>query len=1696
MSTIETRVTQIKFDNAQFEAAIRKTLSSLEALDQKLKLAQGTKGLNDVNAAAKRVQLDHIGQSVDRIAGRFSTMSVAAIAALGTIASRATIAGAQMVKSLTISPIKQGLQEYETQLNSIQTILANTAHEGTNLQQVNAALQKLNDYSDKTIYNFSEMARNIGTFTAAGVSLDKSTQAIKGIANLAAISGSNAQQASTAMYQLSQSLAAGKVSLEDWNSVVNAGMGGKVFQDSLLETARVHGVAVDQIIKDEGSFRNSLQKGWLTSDILTETLEKFTGDLNAQQLKTMGYNEQQIAGILKMAKTAQDAATKVKTFSQLISTLQEAAGSGWAKTWSLIFGDFEEARTLFTNASNVLGGFIQANANARNKVLGDWKALGGRTVIIEAIGNAFKALLAFIKPIKDAFRDIFPAKTGQDLYNLSVAIRDFTEGLKIGTDTADKLRRTFAGVFAIFGIGFEIIKQVLSMFVGLFNAARGGEGSFLNVTASLGDFLVSLHDALVNGEGLKKFFEGLGRILVVPIRLFQRFAEIMGDLFSNLDTSGFDRIQSRLEPFGILGKVISEVWSHLAAVMERVWQAIQPLTGQLSEEIINAINALSEGMANADFSGFLDAINTGLLGGLVLIIRNFLKNGINIGGGVLESISGAFNQLTGTLTAMQNQIKANTLLKIAGAVSLLTASVVALSLIDSDRLTIALTGLTAMFIQLAAAMAILTKITAGAGLLKLPGLAVSLIALAIAIDLLTLAVAGLSQLSWEELAKGLGGVIVLLAALTAAARGLSGNAAGMVSAGAGLILLAAGIRILASAVISLSGLSWEEMAKGLIGVGALLASLAIFSQFASANAGGVLAGAGIVLLATGIKILASALMDIASMSWGELAKGLVGMAAGLTLIAAALYAIPPTSVLSAAAILIVAASLGMIADGLAEMAKMSWGEIAKSMVALGGALLIIGAAVTFMSGSIAGAAAILVVAASLKILIPVIQTLAGMSWGEIAKGLAALAAVLAVIGIAGALMAPVVPALIGLGAAIALLGVGMALAGVGMLAFSAAMTALAVSGVAGAAALVGIVTTLLGAIPKIMRLVGDMIVAFAETLQRTSPAIIKAMTVVITAMLVAINKVAPKVIDTLLRLLTLLLQTLNKYVPKLVDQGGKLIIAILNGIAARIGGIITAATNVAVAFLNGIARNQPRILQAGVNLIISFINGLARQIRASSPAMGAAGANLASAIVEGMARGLLAGGGVIAARARSIAQSALNAAKSVLGISSPSKEFEKIGKYVNQGFLKGLQGNSGDISTAFNTLGSNLKKLMKDSASHVDGLEARLHRLHTARHKDRDAIRETTKALAEARLELRRSSAAYSLLTRNLTDERDHLKRLAASYDEVGKRLDSAKQKLADAKKTRDDYKKTITDQYNDLPEIDKNTKLNTYLDNLSEQIVKTKVFASMLQKLRKLGLNDKIYQELLAKGTEAMPFVSQLLDSGKTGVKQINELSTSLDHAAGNLGNAASLALYQAAVNSAQGLVDGLKKQQAAIEKQMEHIADAMVNAIKKKLKIKSPSREFAKIGVYSAEGIADGLSRTSGVVEKSAEQVGKDAILSLRKSISGLHEIVQANIDTSPVIRPVIDLTDVKKDARALLALIPDQFAMSAGTSYSQAKSARLRFDDNISAMDPETIRKAVKDVTFIQNNNSPKALSSAEIYRNTKNQLSVAKGALKTS
>lgn len=611
--SIDERVVRMEFDNKNFEANAKATMSTIDRLKEKLNFKGAAKGVSEIDNATKKINLNSLASGIDTISKRFTTLGIVGVTALQDISRQVVSTAKNLVDSLTVAPIMSGFREYETQIGAIQTILANTSSAGTTLDQVTAALDELNLYADKTIYNFTEMTRNIGTFTAAGVDLQTSVEAIKGIANLAAMSGSTSEQASRAMYQLSQALAAGRVSLQDWNSVVYAGMGGKVFQDALMQTAEAMGIVVDR----SKTFRESISGGdsWLTSDVLLQTLRQFTGDMTDAELAAQGFNEAQIAAIQAQAKTANEAATEVKTLTQLLDTMNESVTSGWTQTWEILIGDFGEAKELFTEISNVFGDFVNSTSNARNDLLSGglmsgWKQFmnegisnqedyllsleeamnaygyyegflddliethgsfekslksgwmttdlladsvkrysdrlnamsdeeleasgytrqhadaakelfdsiqngsvdlqhfmtimqrdSGRENIIEGLRKAFEALLTILKPVRDAFGDVFEAMQPEELYQMTENFKAFftnlSTSLSSNTTLTNNLYRTFKGLFSIFDILGKILNGALKTgFKLLGKSIDSVDEGITGFTANIGDAISTFNEWL------------------------------------------------------------------------------------------------------------------------------------------------------------------------------------------------------------------------------------------------------------------------------------------------------------------------------------------------------------------------------------------------------------------------------------------------------------------------------------------------------------------------------------------------------------------------------------------------------------------------------------------------------------------------------------------------------------------------------------------------------------------------------------------------------------------------------------------------------------------------------------------------------------------------------------------------------------------------------------------------------------------------------------------------------------------------------------------------------------------------------------------------------------------------------------------------------------------------------------------------
>ena len=1123
-TTIDQKVVEMRFENKHFESNVANTLSTLDKLKQRLNLTGATKGLEDIGSAAGRLNtpMSSIGNAVETVRAKFSALEVMGVTALANITNSAVNAGKKMVSALTIDPIKTGFQEYETQINAVQTILANTESKGTTLQNVNSALDTLNTYADKTIYNFTEMTKNIGTFTAAGVDLDTSVNAIQGIANLAAVSGSTSQQASTAMYQLSQALSSGTVKLMDWNSVVNAGMGGQVFQDALKETARNHGVAIDSMIKKEGSFRETLKNEWLTADILTETLSHFTmaaeegtEQWNAYKKSLMdsGYTAKQAEEIIRLSNTATNAATKVKTFTQLWDTLKESAQSGWTQTWEIIIGDFEEAKGFLTAVSDKIGGMISASAESRNALLSEgfssgWKQLlgagiadeegyketfksvakehgvsidkmvkaekeldsslsdseafqkalrkgfkdgslsadmlttsvhkmadkmskmsaeelkaagyttehveqikklskglkdgtismddfvkkmsrtSGRENVIQALWNAFDGLMSVVKPIKDAFGEVFEPLKGEQLYSITESLVKFTEKLTLSSERAEKVKRIFKGVFSIFDIAKKAITSVVKALFGL--SQSEGIGSLadmlLDAAAALGDFFTSLNEGF-DGKGLTGMLSGVG----------SGISKLLKGITGGL--SGF-------------GKMLSSVGNWIVNVAGDIWTAVEKVFGWLSDNI--SAGDIFAGLAGGGV--FLTAKKIiGLFDKIQDVIDNlFGKKGQDNMSSWKETFTSMLDSVKDALGVFTTGINVASLVGIAVAITLLSSS---LSKLSTLKLGDSIKSLAVMGIMFGFLTQSFKSITKTISVFPTKGVvksAIAIVVMAKAVDVLADAVVEMSKIPFSGLLKGLLGVGVGLFILVQGAKAID-KANVSLSTSIALLALAKSCEILADALVKFGAMSWSEIRVGLTAMGGALAELVIavsaLNKFGGFNS---LLGAGAIwIVVQSLEKLYNNLKKFGSMSWSEVRVGLTAMGGALAELGTVVGVLGKftgfSGILGAASIWIGVQSLDELSENLKKFAEMSWPEVRVGLTAMGGALTELGAVfgtvgkLTGFSG-VLGAGAILLGVQSLDELSENLQKFGSMSWEEVRVGLTAMGGALLEVGvISGAL---------------------------------------------------------------------------------------------------------------------------------------------------------------------------------------------------------------------------------------------------------------------------------------------------------------------------------------------------------------------------------------------------------------------------------------------------------------------------------------------------------------------------------------------------------------------------------------------------------------------------------------------------------------------------------------------------------------------
>lgn len=1584
---IDDRIVRLQFDNKEFEKHAKTSISTLDKLKEKLQFKNIKKGFMDINDGINQVKFAPITNGIDAVKAQFSSMEMAWSMVLANMINNAISAGSKMVNALTIDPVKTGFQEYETQMNAIQTIWANTKDKGTSMEEITAALNELNKYADQTIYNFTQMTSNIGRFTAAGVDLKTSVKAIKGISNLAAVSGASAEDASRAMYQLSQAISSGTIKLMDWNSVVNANMGGEGFQNVLKETAREHGVAIDAIIKKAGSFRESLSKNWLTSEILIKSLEKYTDTTT------------------ELGKTATEAATKVKTFTQLWDTLKESVQSGWSESWRLIIGDFEEARSVFTKLSDALQGFLSPFAEARNSVLAAWAGIGtesektsesigevnkelneldeiamrvirgdykngveirfplleadgydakavqqrvneiiygvekasanaekavtkpvvdplsgltGREMVIEGLKAALQRLAFSINLVREAFQDVFPPMTAEKLIELSRKFMEFNQKTWLTSEAADGLKRTLRGIFSIFSILIKSVKNTIKVIVKIFSAIDPLNSGILEVTGSIGDFIYWLDKGVLTGsffvdavdyiiEHISKL-PGIMRDLVVSIgdfvgidfeKIFSKVSDGANTAFDTIKDAAEslkkDPVQS-IEDFTELAREKFKPLEWVGTFFKNLWEGIKNVVSNIikgvkwvKDGIVNLFSNISNPFSDLTFEDVFDASKlfaVGSFGAAMVSITTFvldLKKTFGDKGllGIFGSIKGVFDSVGGVIVSFQNSIRANILLKIAIAIAILAASMIAISAIKQEPLRNAMFAIGELFAGIILSLRTLNSV-------EIVALGGALTGLALAVASLTGSILLLGMFSSDTVSQGLSTILILLFSIAGAIKLMTG--AGGLAGGKNVTILfgvGSAIRSFAAAI--------SALIIPLITLSVLSEKVNIWNGF------WVIAGT-IAVLTSALSILAMvfATMDITKMP--GIFMSLIGFASAIQMITAALITINAIDPFYLGESLM---ALGVIMGGLVV-----------SMLALAVASKFGG------KGFIGVVIGISSLVGAITLLLPQVAALTLINQKKltnVAKSLSmiivAFSAGLAIAGVFGKQLAILV----------------------------GAITALTLA----SAIFISSVVSLLRAITDFAN--ADL-TGIKERLSEACDAII-------------FN--APKMREAFVAMIKEGLKAFEETYPDAFDTIGDFISDLLDEIATRIeeytAKIVDIAVSIIKGLLSGLSENSEELALYIVDFVIAVTNALSNAVETRSDEIIEAIGNLVNAILV------------------------------MLGKAVPKlmETIKGVVSEIREGLTAGLDNATGEFK-----LGTFISALFDTS-----GIPALI-------------------------------SAIWSFVS-------DVFSGFADGWEEGVANLGPSVEKL-------------IENLINYIKEDSPVARIGGAI--LGEIWLSIENAINDVTNIKPFELAKKLVG-LLIDPLRGVNIISALWDAGwnlvgdivkgiHPGLYRVGDTIKKIGDKPREWLVDIQDKIKEIGIGIIDGIIEGIKEAFEDLKTTVNEIIEWIPNNIKDKLGINSPSKVMIPLGSSVSEGLAVGVEKASGLVDDSINTMSDDMYKSLAKTMSDMNDVIYTDVDYQPEIKPVLNLDDVTRNAGYLNGMFTNQEI--ALRQLGASMSTNVSFDD----------------------------------------------------
>lgn len=1159
--TVDSKVVEMRFDNKNFEKNVKRSMTTLDKLKQALKLDGATNGLTAVEQRANSIKFHGLADTIDKVADKFSGLSMVGTMAMIRISQSAANAGVNMVKSLSVDNIMSGWQKLQQKANSMSTLIS----QGYDISVVEKQLEKLNWFSDETSYNFTDMIDNIAKFTATGKGLEDSVTAMQGIALWAAKSGQNAQKASAAMYQLSQALGAGYMRKEDWKSIQNASMDTAEFRKQTLEVAvamgKVKKVGTDTYQSLLGNkmkftqqqFAESLTEGqWFTSDVMMEVYKKYAKasdqmkkaidimsedhdiTLTAGQMikaydalknntfdtflkeeeiddeKAISALKNMVSGFDEFGISTFRAGQEYRTFNDTLDATKDAVSTKWMNIMETLIGNIDAQKKLWTTIGEQFYDWFAAPLDDLQELLNRWVDMGGRNSLHEALGNIGSAIGAITKPIKEAWDEIFPPMTAKRLTELTNKFKEFTASLKISGKTADAIKSIFRAFFSIIKTGLSVVKtfgKALFTLIGVFRPL--GE---LVITAV--GFLSKWVDKTAEAARNSKWLSNTVNTVVEAIK---KFANAAGNMLKKLLS-----YESALNFFKGLFNLI-----------KNVGLAIGKFLGGI--------------IRNGDLNQVMKLVNSGLISAALIKLQSVFKSFK----GVADNAAGILESVKGILESYQKDIQAKTLMKIAGAVAILVGSIWVLSSIDGASLVKGISAMGLVMAELILCFKVLTKM----GEDKIYARSsLALISLSLSLLILGSAIKKIGSLSFGQIITGLIGLAGAMGVLTASIYLLPDDGKTKKKT-KGLITLSLSLLIMSVALKKIGSMDILSIIKGVTIMLISLGGMAFILSKMNPE-GALRKSISMLVLANSLIILAGSLKILGSMSWAEIGRGLTAMAGSLTILTIVMNLLPKNGgIFKSIGLLGAVTSIIVLAGALKILATMNWEEIKRSLVAMGGALTILVVAMKILGsrigGALAGAGALLIASAALIELAIGLKILASIKPDKMVKALLGLAAALTILGIAGALLSKVAGGLLMVAGAAALFGVAAVALGVGLGLIATGISALALALSTGTTAIVAglsaIILGIVGLMPEIYKTLSLAIVEFCKVIIEYAPLIAKSLGIVLLEAVKMLKDFVPPIVTAILDLFIQTIRSVTDRVPELIMSIAELLSAIFKG---------------------------------------------------------------------------------------------------------------------------------------------------------------------------------------------------------------------------------------------------------------------------------------------------------------------------------------------------------------------------------------------------------------------------------------------------------------------------------------------------------------------------------------------------------------------